>query len=87
MVLGGILLPAQTASHKPAVAVRQQAASVQPLTPGGAPQVITLEQLQKRLEDLQAGRNQAEANMHAFDGAIAETKNWIKQLQSPPPAK
>jgi peptidoglycan hydrolase CwlO-like protein len=49
---------------------------------------LTLTQLENRLTELQqaeqkaeANAQQAQANVHAFQGAIAETQNWIKQLE------
>lgn len=85
VLLGGVALSAQT-SHKPAIVAQQQQANIQiPAGAGGAPPpqsgTITLDQLQKRLDDLKKGLDQAQANVHAYQGAIAETENWIKQLQ------
>lgn len=42
---------------------------------------MTKELLLKRLEELKAGRKQAEANLHATEGAIQEVEYWLKELE------
>jgi hypothetical protein len=47
---------------------------------------MTKEQFQARLEVLQHSRAQAQANVHAHDGAIEECTFWLKQFDvSTPP--
>jgi hypothetical protein len=41
---------------------------------------MTLETLQTRMGTLQKGREQAIANVNAYDGAIQECQYWIDQL-------
>jgi peptidoglycan hydrolase CwlO-like protein len=48
---------------------------------GPATPAVTREQLEKRLAELHAGREQALANVHAFDGAIQECQHWIDELK------
>ena len=43
-------------------------------------QIITKELLQKRLAELQQGREQAIANVNAFNGAISECEYWLNVM-------
>jgi hypothetical protein len=42
--------------------------------------VVTREQLEQRLTELKAGKEQAIANVNAFEGAIQETLRWLDEL-------
>lgn len=68
VLLSGAILAAQTA---PPVQV------VKPAAPAG----VTKEKLQARLTELQKGRDQAMANVNAYDGAIQECQYWISQVE------
>ena len=78
MLLGGLMASAQNP------------APAKPVQPAQANQVtasLTVEQLKERLTQLQQGEKQAEdmaqqaqANVHAFQGAIQETQRWIDTL-------
>ena len=53
-----------------------------------APVTITAQALELRLAELERGRTQALANLHAYDGAIQECQYWLavvkpKEPQSP----
>lgn len=42
---------------------------------------ITKEAIQQRITELEAGRNQAIANVHAFGAAIQECTYWLQRLE------
>ena len=70
-----------------------QAAPAPAPAPASASASVSLDQLEKRLEVLQKGFAQAqqnlsdaEAQLHAWQGAISETQNWITSLKAVPPA-
>jgi len=47
-----------------------------------APSPITKPAIQQRLQYLQAGREQALANLNAFNGAIQECQYWLGQIDA-----
>ena len=54
--------------------------------PAKSEPVITRAQLEQHLADLKAGKEQAVANVNAFEGAIQECQHWldaIKAAESP----
>jgi hypothetical protein len=42
---------------------------------------ITKEAIQQRITELETGRNQAIANVHAFGAAIQECTYWLQRLE------
>ena len=53
-----------------------------PALPAKSESVVTRAQLEQRLVDLKAAKEQAIANVNAFEGAIQECQRWIDQLQA-----
>jgi hypothetical protein len=51
-----------------------------PVSINPVPNVITKDVIEKRLADLQQQLEQAKANLHAYEGAIADCKFWLEQL-------
>jgi hypothetical protein len=45
-------------------------------------QTITVTMLEQRLADLKAGKEQAVANVNAFEGAIQECQHWLDALKA-----
>jgi hypothetical protein len=68
------------------------AQTVKPALPAPATKpepVVTRAQLEQRLADLKAGKEQAVANVNAFEGAIQECQHWLDAVnaaESPKPA-
>jgi hypothetical protein len=58
-----------------------------PLMAAQDPFPITKEALQQRISELEAGRNQAIANVHAFGAAIQECTYWLQRLEEAEKAK
>lgn len=50
---------------------------------GKEPEVktITREQVEQRLATLRVEHEQAKANLHAYEGAIADCEYWLKVLE------
>ena len=71
LLLGGCLsMPAQTVNPPlPAPAAKPEP-------------VVTRAQLEQRLVDLKAGKEQAIANVNAFEGAIQECSRWLDVLKA-----
>lgn len=46
-------------------------------------QPITRAMLTQRLVELEQGLEQAKANLHAYEGAIADCKYWLDKLNKP----
>ena len=64
------------------VAVSLLAVGQQAPTPPAPVQAITVAMLEQRLSDLKAGKEQAVANVNAFEGAIQETQHWLDALKA-----
>jgi hypothetical protein len=47
------------------------------------PSYITRKALEDRIMELEKGLEQAKANLHAYEGAIADCKFWLEQLDKP----
>ena len=43
--------------------------------------VITRQMLEQRLAELNAGKEQAVANVNAYEGAIQECSHWLEMLE------
>jgi hypothetical protein len=72
LLMGGCLwLPAQTV----------QPALPSTTAPNSEP-AVTRAQLEQRLIDLKAGKEQAVANVNAFEGAIQECSHWLDILNA-----
>ena len=43
---------------------------------------MTKDEILERIKQLKAERDQALANVHAYDGALLECEYWLKQLET-----
>jgi hypothetical protein len=72
LLMGGCLpMPAQTAQAVPPAKTDKPA--------------ITRQMLEQRLAELKAGKEQAVANVNAFEGAIQECSHWLDLLEPQKP--